>query len=224
MQGPKLQEKTQKKTCRFGQNCTRISTCEFLHKEQRRLTGTTDLDDLVKSQKALEKLIQSKDAEIKKLTLNIEKLETDIKDIQEDIQKFKTVEKRVEESEEKVTKLLSEIDYKVKLNFFINYQQLNIATTSDIDQVSIKLKPVLQELGFTKSCDNCPEVFKTDRQLRHHKKEKHTRDGRAGLFCHRAGLERAGLIFVQPGWAGAGWAGLATTHKNRAAGFFPSIN
>ena len=46
-----------------------------------------------------------------------------------------------------------------------------------------------------------------------------TRDGRAGLFCHRAGLERAGLIFVQPGWAG-----LATTHKNRAAGFFPSIN
>ena len=37
----------------------------------------------MKSQKALEKLIQSKDAEIKKLTLNIEKLETDIKDIQE---------------------------------------------------------------------------------------------------------------------------------------------
>ena len=167
-------KKRHKKPCRFGQNCTRISTCEFLHKEQRRLTGTTDLDDLVKSQKALEKLIQSKDAEIKKLTLNIEKLETDIKDIQEDIQKFKTVEKRVEESEEKVSKLLSEIDYKVKLNFFINYQQLNIATTSDIDQVSIKLKPVLQELGFTKSCDNCPEVFKTDRQLRHHKKEKHT--------------------------------------------------
>ena len=51
-----------------------------------------------------------------------------------------------------------------------------------------------------------------------------TRDGRAGLFCHRAGLERAGLIFVQPGWAGAGWVGLASTHKNRAAGFFPSIN
>ena len=51
-----------------------------------------------------------------------------------------------------------------------------------------------------------------------------SRDGRAGLFCHRAGLERAGLTFVKPGWAGAGWAGLATTHKNRAAGFFPSIN
>ena len=51
-----------------------------------------------------------------------------------------------------------------------------------------------------------------------------SRDGRAGLFCHRAGLERAGLIFVQPGWAGAGWVGLASTHKNRAAGFFPSIN
>ena len=57
-------KKRHKKPCRFGQNCTRISTCEFLHKEQRRLTGTTDLDDLVKSQKALEKLIQSKDAEI----------------------------------------------------------------------------------------------------------------------------------------------------------------
>ena len=54
--------------------------------------------------------------------------------------------------------------------------------------------------------------------------EQRIRDGRAGLFCHRAGLERAGLIFVQPGWAGAGWVGLASTHKNRAAGFFPSIN
>ena len=50
------------------------------------------------------------------------------------------------------------------------------------------------------------------------------RDGRAGLFCYRAGLERAGLTFVKPGWAGADWAGLATAHKNRAAGFFPSIN
>ena len=30
------------------------------------------------------------------------------------------------------------------------------------------------------------------------------RDGRAGLFCHRAGLEQAGLTFVKPGWAGAG--------------------
>ena len=27
------------------------------------------------------------------------------------------------------------------------------------------------------------------------------RDDRAGLFWHRAGLGRAGLIFVKPGWA-----------------------
>ena len=50
------------------------------------------------------------------------------------------------------------------------------------------------------------------------------RDGRAGLFCHRAGLGRAGLIFLEPGWAGAGWARLATAHKNWAAGFFPCIS
>ena len=52
----------------------------------------------------------------------------------------------------------------------------------------------------------------------------HHKDGRAGLFCHGAGLEQAGLTFVKPGWAGAGWAGLAAAHKNRAAGFSPSIN
>ena len=56
-----------------------------------------------------------------------------------------------------------------KKNPFTTY----IATTIESEQVCVKLEPVLHELGFTKSYNRCSEVLKTDRQLRHHKKEKH---------------------------------------------------
>ena len=75
--------------------------------------------------------------------------------------------------------------------------------------------PALYPLSFpsfwTLSWRSCPTSLQSRRGWHR------SRDGRAGL-------ERAGLTFVKPGWAGAGWAGLATAHKNRAAGFFPSIN
>ena len=73
----------------------------------------------------------------------------------------------------KVSEMLNELEFKIKYNFFLNFQKLNIATTSDIEQMGVKLEPVLEELGFTKPCTECWEVFKTDRQVRNHKKVKH---------------------------------------------------
>ena len=166
--------KRHRKPCRFGETCSMIDICEFLHREQRR--KITDIDAMETNEANLMKLIQSKDDEIKDLTVKLEQLETTVNVVKEDIEKLKTLEEKVKQYEKKVLNVVKDIDRKVEVNFILNYQRYNIATTSDIKQVSIKLEPVLKELGFDKSCDGCWEVFKTDRQLRHHKKEKHVEE------------------------------------------------
>ena len=93
--------------------------------------------------------------------------------LKEDTDKFRKVEEKIIETEAKVSKTLKELDYKMEYHFYLNFQKLDIAITSDIERIGVKLEPVLQELGFTKPCTECWEVFKTDRQVKNHKKVKH---------------------------------------------------
>ena len=51
--------KRHRKLCRYGENCCRISSCEFLHQEQSGTYGTDA--DLKSKQESLEKLIKIKD-------------------------------------------------------------------------------------------------------------------------------------------------------------------
>ena len=93
--------------------------------------------------------------------------------LKEHTDKFRKVEEKIIKTEAKVSKTLKELDYKMEYHFYLNFQKLDIATTSDIERIGVKLEPVLQELGFTKPCTECWEVFKTDRQVKNHKKVKH---------------------------------------------------
>ena len=65
--------KRHRKPCRFGETCSRISSCEFLHKDQRRTI--TDDSDLEMKVKELEELMKIKDAQILELSDKIKSLE-----------------------------------------------------------------------------------------------------------------------------------------------------
>ena len=83
---------------------------------------------------------------------------------------MKGVSKKLDREEgfRNTKRTLIQIDNK----FFLNFYTLNTATTSDIDKIGVKLDPVLKELGFSKPCTECWEVFKTGRQVRNHTKVK----------------------------------------------------
>ena len=86
---------------------------------------------------------------------------------------LKEVEEKVAKTEEKLQQTLNDLDSKISSGFFYHFVKYSIATSSDLEQLSVKVKPLLLELGFTKPCSDCHEVFKTERQVRNHKKEKH---------------------------------------------------
>ena len=137
--------KRHRKLCRYGENCCRISSCEFLHQEQSRTYGTDA--DLKSKQESLEQLIKIKDDQILELNKKIELLETTVTKIKEETNRFKTVEEKVDETEAEVAR--------------------------DIKNINTKLKTVLKEIGFIKECEMCGDMFKSERQLNNHQREKH---------------------------------------------------
>ena len=137
--------KRHRKPCRYGEHCSRMISCEFLHQKQRR-PDETDAD-LKAKQESLDELIKIKDDQILELTKKIELLETNVAKIKEETERFKTVEEKVDETEAEVTR--------------------------DIKIINTKLKTVLKEIGFIKDCGMCGDVVKSERQLKNHQREKH---------------------------------------------------
>ena len=164
--------KRHRKPCRYSETCTRMSSCEFLHEEKIKRSIDTfclEIDQI----KCLTELINSKDAQIFQLSKKIDVMESSINKIKEESDKSKKVEEKVKETEKKVLQTLKELDKKIEEKFYLNFFKLEIATNSDIEKLGVKLEPVLLELGFTKPCSECWEVFKTERQVKNHKKVKH---------------------------------------------------
>ena len=75
--------KRHKKSCMFGENCTRITSCEFLHQQKRRKSSDTDVPKTDQI-KYLQELIDSKDVQILELTEKIKKLEKTVIKIKEE--------------------------------------------------------------------------------------------------------------------------------------------
>ena len=98
-------------------------------------------------QESLEQLIKIKDDQILELNKKIELLETTVTKIKEETNRFKTVEEKVDETEAEVAR--------------------------DIKNINTKLKTVLKEIGFIKECEMCGDMFKSERQLNNHQREKH---------------------------------------------------
>ena len=132
--------------------------------------------DLETKQKGLEELIKSKDAQIQDLSDKLKELETVVRSVKEDTEKLKEAQDRKNETEDEVSKTLKELDLKISRNHasvFRSFSEFRMLTSTNISKLSVKLEPVLQELGFIKPCIKCWKVFKTERQLRHHMKEEH---------------------------------------------------
>ena len=164
--------KRHRKPCRYGETCARIAFCEFLHEETRRRsidTFSIEIDQI----KCLTELINSKDAQIFQLSKKIDVMEISLNKIKEKADISNKLEEMVNETDKKVLQTLKELDKKIEEKFYLNIIKLDIATNSDIEKLGVKLEPVLLELGFTKPCSECWEVFKTERQVKNHKKVKH---------------------------------------------------
>ena len=78
--------------------------------------------------------------------------------------------KRVNETEEKVSETIKGLDHMISKGFFRHYVQMGVPSREDIKNLNTKIGVVLKELGFNHSCERCGEVFKTERQLKSHKK------------------------------------------------------
>ena len=77
-----------------------------------------------------------------------ESLSNSLVRLKEETDKFKKVEAKIMETEEKVSEMLKKLDFKIKYNLFLNFQKLNIATISDIEEMRVKLEPVLRSFGL----------------------------------------------------------------------------
>ena len=160
--------KRHRKKCRFGENCTRIEVCEFLH--QAKMRENTKTPEVQNQQFSFKELIKSKEAQILELSAKIELLETKVKLLEEEKDKVKNLEINVKETEEKVSTTLKGLEHRISVGFFRHYMEMGVPDKGDIKQLNTKIGVVLKELGFNYSCERCGEVFKTERQLKSHKK------------------------------------------------------
>ena len=118
-------------------------------------------------------LINSKDAQIFQLSKKIDAMEISLNKIKEEADISNKLKEMVNETDKIFVQTLKELDKKIEEKFYLNIIKLDIATNSDIEKLGVKLEPVLQELGLTKPCSECWEVFKTERHVKNHKKVKH---------------------------------------------------
>ena len=174
--GDKNCMKRHRKQCRFGKNCTRIETCEFLH--QTKIRENTETLKLETQQKSLQELIKSKEKQILELSVKIEQLEITVKGLEEERNKVKSLEKIVKETEEKVSTIINGLEHMISQGFFRHYMQIGVPDKGDIKNLNTKIGVVLKELGFNHPCERCGEVFKTERQLKSHKKIHEEQDRR----------------------------------------------
>ena len=90
--------------------------------------------------------------------------------LEEEKDKVKNLEINVKETEEKVSTTLKGLEHRISVGFFRHYMEMGVPDKEDIKQLNTKIGVVLKELGFNHSCERCGEVFKTERQLKSHKK------------------------------------------------------
>ena len=84
-------------------------------------------------------LSRSKYAETIKLSDKVIILEF----MKEETDRFKKVKAKIMKTDMKVSEILNELDFMIEDNFFLIFYKLNIATTSDIEQIEVKLEPAL---------------------------------------------------------------------------------
>ena len=168
--------KRHRKQCRFGKSCTRIETCEFLH--NIKISEKTETLELETQQKSLQELIKTKEKQILELSVKIEQLETTVKGLENERNKVKSLEKRINETEEKVSETIKGLDHMISKGFFRHYVQMGVPSREDIKNLNTKIGVVLKELGFNHPCERCGEVFKSERQLKSHRKIHEEQDRR----------------------------------------------
>ena len=66
----------------------------------------------------------------------------------------------------------------ISKGFFRHYVQMGVPSREDIKNLNTKIGVVLKELGFNHPCERCGEVFKSERQLKSHRKIHEEQDRR----------------------------------------------
>ena len=59
----------------------------------------------------------------------------------------------------------------ITLGLFKNFVEFGVQDKEDIEHLNTQLGSVLKQLKFNNTCDECGKVFKTQRQLKSHKKK-----------------------------------------------------
>ena len=168
--------KRHRRPCKFGNRCTRINFCEFLHNEQKssKENASTDINH------EMEEIIKSKDAKIEELSEKIKTLEDSIASMNEKFKIVTSIEQTIKETQKKMVstakkvdkncKKVEELEDRLEQDRFIKSENLSV------DKKEEAAKSPTKSL----KCDRCPFGGTDESDLKRHK-DMHPKDNTLAL-------------------------------------------